>query len=518
MSSALTYLEGKKLKNQLLNLVKKPANLIYLLILGGALAVTIVGGNSAVGEGPFRDIRELVAILFVLLLFISYTSVSAGFKSGGAFFSLQDVNLVFVAPIKQIRILMYGLLGQAKMSILLGFFLLFQYTVVHVQYGISYFALVLLVLVYGVNFFVSNVLCLLIYCACSSNEKKKKTLKTVFYAVMLVFAAVIIYFMVTNIELGFVGAGVLAVSTVGKFLPITGWLCYAYHGMVTANALQILLGLGSCALLLVGLIVALVKVQPDYYEDVLKTAETNFQKMANAKAGNADTAPEKVKIGKTGISNGEGASVFYYKHLIEARRARVFILGTYDLVFLVCTAIFCLFMGKTADGGFVGVIAMSVYCQLFSVSMGSFGKELAKPWIYLIPEKPFSIILSCIKQSLRSSVVEAVLYSAIVGTILKVTVLEYVSLFVLRFALAYMFIVINILTQRVLSGITSKAINLTFLMVVTVIMIAPGVALGILLHLPRYLFLLAMAGVSAVLSTIVLYCCRNMVKSIDANF
>ena len=150
---ALTYLLLTIIKNALLELRKKPGQLIFLLVMVGLMAFVFVTGQQVGVSEQVRDPRELSAILLSLYLFLFVIAVLQGLSSGATFYSMADVNLLFQTPIAPRRILLYGLIRQMGTSLLVGVFLLFQYTTFHVQYGVTIGGLLLILLTYGVTSF-----------------------------------------------------------------------------------------------------------------------------------------------------------------------------------------------------------------------------------------------------------------------------------------------------------------------------------------------------------------------------
>ena len=89
----------------------------------------------------------------------------------------------------------------------------------------------------------------------------------------------------------------------------------------------------------------MAKADQDYYEDVLQSTETAFLTQAAAKEGRvADTAPRNVSVGKTGLGGGRGASAFYYKHRVENRRSRKWLLSGIELVCVIANLGFAFLM------------------------------------------------------------------------------------------------------------------------------------------------------------------------------
>ena len=146
---------------------------------------------------------------------------------------------------------------------------------------------------------------------------------------------------------------------------LAGAACYeALLGNFAPAALLTLLWAAYSA----ALVLIMVKADRDYYEDVLQSTETAFLTQAAAKEGRiADAAPKNVSVGKTGLGGGFGASAFYYKHRVENRRSRKWLLSGIELVFIIANLGFAFFM---RDTGIVAPLAFAAYLMFFYVAHG----------------------------------------------------------------------------------------------------------------------------------------------------
>src|SRR5699024_1777387 len=98
------------------------------------------------------------------------------------------------------------------------------------------------------------------------------------------------------------------------------------------------------------------------YEDVLSTAETAQSAVTAQKEGQLnEVVPKNVKVGKTGLGKGWGASAIYHKHRVENRRSGVFLFSNMSLIFMAVIIGCSLFMRET---GMVGIFAFATYMQL----------------------------------------------------------------------------------------------------------------------------------------------------------
>ena len=285
---------------------------------------------------------------------------------------------------------------------------------------------------------------------------------------------------------------------------------------VTASELFALLLLALFGLLL-GLVLT---CKNNYYEDVLETAETAQSAVTAQKEGQLnEVVPKHVKVGKTGLNKGWGASALYYKHRVENRRSGVFFLSNMALIF-DAIIIACAFFMK--DAGLAGVLAMSTYMQLFTVALGRFNRELIKPYIYLLPEPPLKKLLYAIKESLISDALEAVVLFVILGFILEASPVAMAFCVLARISFSLLFTAGNVVVERVFGMVSSKTLIFLFYFLVLIVMALPGIAacVAVSILLPALGVagaLLALAAVNAAIAVLALWLCRNLLQYAELN-
>ena len=527
MNTALTWLLLTRIKNGIRRFIRKPSRLILAVIIIALIGFTIFAGHLDDAENPvYRDVRELAAIALVFYAFIFLLTAYNGFTKGASLFSMSDVNLLFPSPLPQQSVLFYGLVQQLGTSLLVGFFLLFQYTTLHTTYGISYAGLLWLLLGYGLTLFCGQLAAMTLYVATAGSERRRSIAKAVFFAVLGILAAVILLYLFPHRSELLPRAVSLAVGPLAWF-PIAGWLSAMVHGCFTGNLPQILLPLAASAVFVAALILWLVRSKADYYEDVLGITETKFRTAQAAKSGRITETPVKARRGGT-LNRGEGASVIYYKHLLENRRSNPLFLEPSQWIFIVCAIVFTLFIRQRADpdagGTLLGCFIFSVYLRMFGTALGRLPKELLRPYIYLIPETSFRKLFWAMAEALPKFALISVLMYLPISLLCGVTVPEAILCMAAGFSFDCLFLSGFLLTERLFSSVTSKVFSMIFYMITLIVLTLPGIVLavvlrtaGVVLVSPTFTMFLALTAVNIPMALLAVFLSRNILDNVEVN-
>ena len=521
MRGALVYLLFSRLKNQIKVLVKSPSKLIFVIVIAGILLLNVIPKGTETEMGALRDTRELSAGVIALFIIMFAVIAKNGFENGASMFRMQDVNLLFPSPVSPQKVLFYGLFQQLGTSLLIGLFLLFQYSWMHNLYGVTFGWLMVMFLLYGLTVFMAQLTAMAIYSFTNANEQKKRVVKAVFYGIFIVYAAGLLLYLMGD------PADVLARlltavnGTVFMLFPVGGWAADIANGVMTANYAGIAIGALLCAGYVAGIALLIVKGNPDYYEDVLQSTENAHFAMEAKKQGRlGDASLRKVKTGKTGIGRGSGADAFYYKHLLENRRSKTFLLNTQTMIFAIVIIAFSFFV---REAGLVAVFAFATYMQIFSVAFGRLSKELMKPFVYIVPEPPFKKLMACIRESFAGSAAEAAIIFIPVGLILGLTPVETLLCIAARFSFSMLFIAANVFVGRVFGTLTSRMLTLLAFILVIIGLCIPGIAAGAMLMMGAAAgfenigLLLGFIAANIPVAMLVLYLCRNMLQYTELN-
>ena len=520
--SALRYLFFTRIKNSFREMLRHPSRLIGVLLLAAVVVLLLVMPGGEVPAQEMRSRSELFAMAFALFGAVFIMISLNGLSSGASFYSMADVHLLFQTPISPRRILLYGMVRQLGTSLMLGVFLIFQYSWLHSLYGIEIYEILYLLVGYALAIFTAQILSMLLYSFTSGQEGRQRLVKRLTAGICVVLIAALL--------LPAVGKGdfFTAVSdSVNRAwvygIPVAGWLMMAMAGCLGGNLMLGILGFGLTILAILVLLVILAKSRPDFYEDVLQATEVSFTAINAKKEGKmVEAIPKHVRVGKIGIKKGSGSGVFYYKHRLENRRARLFLLDTMSLIFALVVVVMAFFMREEGEVALLTVFGVATYMQLFSSATGRWIRELQLPYIYLLPEKPFHKLVMLCRENLVQIIVEALVIFIPVGFLLQASVSMAVMLIAARIGFGLLFMAGNIFIERMLGGISSKAILLSLYFLLMIAFVLPGIILGIFLWsaipaLSVYLFFTGTMVANLLLTAILLFASRNMLNYAELN-
>jgi len=517
--NALGYLLHTKIRNQLAGFFKKPVRLIYIVVFVGLLVVTMIGGKegATASDRVIRDISELTAGLNALFILIFSTTLFGGLSKGSSFFRMSDVNFLFPSPLNKRSILFYALIQQIWSSMLIGIFILFQYTMLHVSYNLSVLGLFLIFFVYSLTVFLGQTLAMFLYTYVSDSDKKKNAAKTALY---IIIAGLLLY----------IGLNVLqnrteiikCLAEVGNSLPVVlfpfaGWMGGFAGSLLKGEYLHSAFWLALSAAGFVAMLIAMSRSKREYYEDVISSAETMQNAVNSMKDGiTPEASPRVIKVGKEGIDKGEGASVFFYKHLLENRRASKVLVKPMSLLFMVMTIFFAVFL---KGEGILPIFIFSVYMQIFSVAVGRFNRELTKPFIYLVPEPPFKKMLYALAETMPTELIESALVIIPVSVILGTPAYVCILCIIARLTFSFLFIASSLLIERIWGGSLSKLAGIFIYLLADILLALPGIALaislsigGISLFSSDLTVFISLALMNIPVASLVIYLCRNVLQ------
>ncbi len=453
---ALTYHFFKRTKNQIKLFLRSPAKIIYAVILIFAFSSSFTARNLPVYT-ELRDINELYAIVWAIYTFVFVTVSKNGFNNGSALFSMADVNLVFTSPVKNTSSLIYAMLQQLGRSFFLGIVLMLQFNTVNDYYGVGYLQFLLMVLFYCLTVFFAQMLSVMIYTLCSGNNKKASMVKAIYYLVVAVFAAFGVF--------GSFSEGSFSVKSIVNclngemfgFFPVSGFFIMILKGIMADSLKEILLGTALLAAFVILFILIVFVKKFDFYEDVITSAQINSNMGGSSTDVPEARVPKKIKTGKTGITKGFGANVIYEKNKIENRREKFLYVDASTIIY----AVICCVISFVADSIWSVFIVM-VYLTMFGVSTGRYVRELNLHYIFLIPEKSSKKLFNMLKEQLPMYIVQSFVVILPVMFILRLNVIEFLSIVLARFSFCLLFTGVTVLMKNLFSS-SNKSIFYGFM-------------------------------------------------------
>ncbi|NLP34638.1 MAG: hypothetical protein GX359_05505 [Clostridiales bacterium] len=455
---ALLYLLITQLKNRMLALKKKPALLILYIFIALMLFLVIFVSIMMEVESTqlnFADERVIYMILGGIGLLFLGTFITTGLSTGSTLFTMSDVGLLFVAPISSKKILLYGLVSTLGKTILASFFILYQIVNLKANFGYGLKEILALYLIYVIITIVGQLLSIATYIYSNGNTKRKKVIQTVLYFFAGIFLVTTLIIQRNQQVSLYETVLRIADSSWFGYVPVGGWAVMFFKGIVEGAIFDVLLSILCFTILSILFVVFLTRGTADYYEDVLHSTEITHQKLKAAKEGKKYSQRNrkvKVKDNEYGLQKGKGASAIAYKNILEMKRkSRLVYINGYTIIASIGAAI----AGYNIKGEVIGaytVLGALLYLQFFLTAFGPFKFELAKPYIYLIPEKSIKKLLAVSINSIIKPCIDGVIIFAVLTISGGCNPLTAIFLALAYAACCALFVGMTILYQRVLGA------------------------------------------------------------------
>ncbi|AJA47212.1 hypothetical protein CPAST_c11120 [Clostridium pasteurianum DSM 525 = ATCC 6013] len=429
---ALIYLLKTSIINYLKRIKEKPQRsigIIFTLIWVGVLLLPRKNSSE-------NDISLTICVsIFVILTLVTFLfSLYSGTKKVKSKFSMSDVNLIFVSPIKPQTIMLYGIVKKIALEFFTSIYILLQITNVIKNLKITPMAQILFFISYIIfQLILCNCLKLFVFALCSKYKKVGFIIRSFIKSFILVLAALITFIVVKgDIKSFAVKFGeTLTYNSLFKYIPLFGWM--------REIALQTITGVKSSYFVYIILITALsllliyitYSMKLDFYEDMLSSAEFNedIKNVKNSKISSNNNKkgfilrPFKFKNSELNLKEKYGAKVLLFKHMDEySKRSFIFFVNTYSLILLSISIVLGIF-AKSMDIKIIFIIASGLL--LFTSGFG--GKiynEIYNYFIFLLPDSPQKKLFYGIASSLIKIFSDAVILFVPFGILGRKSILE----------------------------------------------------------------------------------------------
>ncbi len=477
---ALVDLVAKSVKNTLLETLRKPGKLVlYLVVIVAIIGMAVLSIFTGEHASTHTPLFWFEAAFFAFVALFMILSVVRGLSQGDAIFDLNDVNFLFVSPISPQKILLYGVTKLIKTAFFAGFFLLFQSNTLSQNFGIGFGGMLLIAFIFMFCVAVDSIITLLVYSYTNGRPKRKRIVKL---ATAAVFLPLLISLTTAFARTNNLSAAVeSAVNSPGMLcVPLAGWAGAGATAIFSGQVWQGLLYLGAILLTGAMLVVVIIRSKLDYYEDVLFTTETAFEKKRALSEGNMQSAiasSKRVKVKATGIS-GHGANTFLFKHIRESFRENKFGFLGISSVFMVAGAAAA--AALMPEGSLIMVLQIAAWIQIILVGMGRGLRELYSHYIYLVPASSFSKIIWSNLEVMVKTLVESVLVFGLAGVISRAPLSTILLAIVVYTLFSLALLGINYMSIRFLTADLSKGILLLIYYFGVILLMAPGLAAALI--------------------------------------
>ena len=534
---SILFLLRKTLKNAILDTLRHPLKFfLYGMIVVSMVYVAMLGFNADIENfagGQLSDMRLLSGAYLAILYFISIPVLRKGLSSGTSFFSLSDVANIFVAPISERTVLIYGVGRRLAAMILLA--------VTFAAYGgilVNLFKLGMtevFILLGGIILMLIMVqlVTLMIFCLASNHPGRARLMKWMIY--FLIFFPVVtalIYVFSKGISVEHIYEAITL--PVLDMIPFIGWMHGLVFGIMEGNITYIAVYSSLTAVLVILSILAFMFTKLDYYEDVLSRAEAHYEFEQAVREGKMSDkvmmGGRNIKLRRQGIKKGRGASSIFFKHLLEgSRRSRflLFNINTFVLLFIAFVIGFGILQAKPDIERTIVYLASVIilaYVQFFFSASGDWVKELTKPYIYLIPDGAVKKLLMAAATGLIKPFTDGIITFAFLAAFTGGNIIDPIIAALTYGSFGSLYIAANILAQRLVGIDSTGGVFITFYMTMIVLTMLPGIIAGLVVlsvfagSLGQIAATLLCAPVliwNMIVTAIIFLVCRNLLNNTE---
>lgn len=482
--NSLVFILLRTSKNYILELRHKPAKLVmYLLVIASLIAFVVWSLFIGEQDVEHMDIKWLRGMIFAYMLLSFLPSIKQGLSNGSTLFGMDDVNFLFTSPLAPRSILLYGVGRVMKTTLFYSVFILFYSSLLNNMFGVNLSGMLILLAGYFLTIMVIQIMTVFIYSITNGNPHRKRVTKII---AVLIFTPLLIsaVWHIQEADWNVVeGLSVVLNSQILAFTPIVGWVSAGIVAFITSD---ITLGIILFALLVLfggALISVIFLYKQDYYEDVLVSTETLFEKQRAATENQINyeaMSDRRIKIKGTGIG-GFGASALFYKHVRESFRSNRFGLWGYGtLIMIAAAAAYVLFAIRSGDelsaSFIITPLSILMGTQIFMISLGRGMKEMYNHYVYMIPQSPFNKMIWSNFETILKSSVNAILVFGIIGVIARLSPLLIILAILVYVLFSFLLISINYVYLRFTGAAVKSGILVSFYFLAIVIIMAPGIA------------------------------------------
>ena len=397
----LLYKDYLIVLNNIRLILKNPFRLLPYALLVGYFSLFYFRGRSRSLEGGSADLDDLqdavdystqnvIGVLTVLGLAFLVFQLFRATKKNVSFFSMADVNFLFISPVSPGNILIYYMVRSLIPAIGMGLiFMVYGASQMTAAFDLHYTDMILMAVAVALFFFMLSPIKFLIY-TINTKFGILPHIKAGIFALGIILAMMVV---IPGLMAEKFWQGMFAWISADWFslFPLVGWsrgiFGYLYHGNIWIS-----LGFVLPYLILFFVVLKLVLHHSDeYYEDVLETTQSNEDrkdKIKNKK-GNSESVFSLNTGKKLDLPDfGYGAKALYWRNYVHSSRQDFHpLFGVYSLGMAAIGVVLAILsrMDIMTHKVFYGYILFIIF-MYFMAGMGrSQVGDLKKPYYILIP-------------------------------------------------------------------------------------------------------------------------------------
>lgn len=447
---SLLYLIRCNIKNFIKKAIRKPLALILYSVFILFIIIAMVFGNKG-SSNTSIDTNVIFILVNLIMLITILVNVNSGLsKKIGLNFSMSDVNLIFTAPFKPQKVLIYGLIRTSGSTLLSVFFLLYQLPNLVRMTRISIPQGILLIFMYILVIFICKIIGLLFFYISFKYENIYHNKNKIIMAFIISIFSPTIYIcikdtsQIVNNLVGYFS------NDFWRYIPIVGWIDTFI--MVIFESLSIYFFISIIALLVLsgGIIYYIYNHEIYFYENAIEGAQklelaASLRNKSTQKQALRDkNSNKKYKFIKKKIKvnfKREFSLAIFDRHMLEYRKTGMLhVFNLLSLIILASSIFVGLIFKKGSEFPIILIYTWGLGVLLLFASLGGkWLQEADNHYIYLIPDSSSKKLLSAMLSSLYKSGLDLFMAYIVLAVLLRGSILE----IVLGFIAAESFILLN---------------------------------------------------------------------------
>lgn len=522
-----SYLLKRNVVNYIKSIKHKPSKAIplvfYIVMLLFLVFATFNNNIQSLSNDNipyFTGVATLVCC--VIFLYVIYSGTTRkNFK-----YSMSDVNLIFTSPIKPQNVLLYGFIKEISFAFAMSFVIIWQIPNLanqfkFVKYGIGVFVIITVLFLISISF-----TSLLMYGIFVKFSKEKKA----FTKFLKILYVILIALLTSNIYINSNGSYFSYTMKIfnmnfWSYIPIVGWARDAIN--------QCVLGFNSSIYLYVFLLLLtdilfcfiLYKINIDFYEDTLTSAEQNEAAAALKNNGyNTKNLEYKNKGFKPLLFNKKvdmsnlptySKSIFI-RHLLEYKKTGFFFVNLFSIICFV----FSLAWGIYIQGPYLVLFFIAVYILFLSVASGKWSQDFNTHYIFLIPDDSASKLFYSTLSSVIKYIIDSLFIFIPAGVILNENPLMIIGYIIAYSSFGFVITYGSVLNYKLFDRVSNQMVKGFFQLIVLFVFIIPGIIIGLILSscfafLGIYSLPLCMTIYNFLVSLIIIRYCKDVYDTIE---